>query len=126
MDLYTETILDHYEYPRHAGRLVVPTIRVREDNVLCGDYIELDCLFDSRGGLADIAFTGSGCAISQASMSLLSETVIGKTCQDIWSLSPDAIQQLIGSSITPARLRCAMLGVVALKRACEAYAKKKK
>ena len=124
MDLYTETILDHYEHPHHAGRLATPDVSVQEDNLLCGDRIQLDCAFNGRGEVCDIAFAGMGCALSQASMSLLSDFVLGKSCDELRTLSVEGVQQLVGSLITPARVKCAMLGAVAIKHACELYGKK--
>ncbi len=124
MDLYTETILDHYEHPHHAGTLAAPHVHVVEHNLLCGDRIELDCVFDVAGAIAEVAFTGSGCALSSASMSLLSDWCIGKSRADIETLSPDAVQTLIGSALTPARLKCVMLGALALKQSYEQYGKK--
>lgn len=126
MDLYTETILDHYEHPHHAGTLAAPDVHVVEHNLLCGDSIALDCAFGSEGAIADIAFVGSGCALSQASMSLLSDWCIGKSFTDIQALSPEAVQTLIGSAVTPARLKCVMLGALALKQSSEQYVKKQK
>lgn len=124
MDVYTETIIDHYEHPRHAGRLSAPDVTVQENNVLCGDSLTLDCAFSRRGELLEIAFIGNGCALSQASMSLLSEWALGKSRDEIASLSVDTVLYVLGSSITPARLKCALLGASALKRACNEYGKK--
>lgn len=124
MDLYTETIVDHFERPRHAGRLSAPDVTVQEDNVLCGDSLTLDCAFGKDGELSALAFTGNGCALSQASMSLLSEWALGKSCDEITLLSAEMVQHMLGSQITPARLKCALLGASALKRACNEYDKK--
>lgn len=124
MDLYTETIIDHYEHPRHAGRLSAPDVTVQEDNVLCGDSLALDCTFGTEGEISALAFIGNGCALSQASMSLLSEWALGKLCDEITLLSVEMVQHMLGSPITPARLKCALLGASALKRACNEYGKK--
>ncbi|MBI4253337.1 iron-sulfur cluster assembly scaffold protein [Candidatus Uhrbacteria bacterium] len=121
MDLYTETILDHYEHPHHTGTLASPDVHVAEYNLLCGDRIELDCAFTNKGAIADVAFVGSGCALSQAGMSILSDWSIGKSRNDIAALSHDDVQSMIGSPITPARLKCALLGLGALKRIYEPY-----
>lgn len=126
MDLYTETILDHYEHPHHAGALLIPDTRVAEYNVLCGDSIVLDCAFTRDGAIKDVAFTGAGCALSKASMSMLSDWCIGKTCGDIMQLSQKSVQELIGSPIIPGRLKCVMLGASALWQSCEQYGKKHK
>ena len=121
MDLLYRNRLDHYEHPHHAGHLAAPDVRVREDNVLCGDSIILDCSFNQAGELSDLAFAGSGCALSQASMSILSDSIIGKKCQEIDALDAHMMQVLLGSTIAPARLKCAMLGIAALKRACKEH-----
>lgn len=126
MDLYTETILDHYEHPHHAGVLPSPDTHVVEYNVLCGDSIVLDCAFARDGAIKDVAFTGAGCALSQASMSMLSDWCIGKPYSDIVRLTPKSVQEVIGSSIIPGRIKCVMLGAVALRRSCELYGKKYK
>lgn len=124
MDLYTETILDHYEHPHHAGTLPASDTHVVEYNPLCGDSIELDCMFSRDGRVKDVAFAGTGCALSKASMSMLSDWCIGKSCSDIAGLTPKSVQEVIGSSIIPGRIKCVMLGAVALRRSCELYDKK--
>ena len=121
MDLYTETILDHYEHPHHTGTLASPDVHVVEHNLLCSDRIELDCILTNTDAIADVAFVGSGCALSQAGMSILSDWSIGKSRDEIAALSPDDVQVMIGAPITPARLKCALLGLGALKRIYETY-----
>lgn len=126
MDLYTEIILDHYEHPHHAGTLHSPDTHVVEHNLLCGDRIELDCQFAQDGTIKDVAFFGTGCALSQASMSLLSDWCIGKTRDDITALSPKVVQELIGSPIIFGRIKCVMVGAAALQQSCETYGNKQK
>lgn len=117
MDLYSETILDHSRYPHHAGSLTSPTARIAEHNPLCGDTIQLDVAFDEEGRLIDLAFNGSGCAISQAAMSLLSDDVLGKHSAEIVSLAASSALALLGVTLAPARVQCALLGFTALKKA---------
>ena len=64
MDLYAEEILDHYKHPRHYGHLDAPTLVFHDRNPLCGDEIELELKIED-GKVADIAFTGHGCAVSR-------------------------------------------------------------
>src|SRR5438105_7182918 len=78
-DLSREIILDHYQNPRNHGRLEHPTLANRGYNPLCGDEIELSLLVDpSDERICDVAFSGRGCSISQASASMMTELVKGK------------------------------------------------
>ena len=115
-ELYTETILDHFQHPRHTGTLSRPSARVTEHNPLCGDTITLDVAWDAAGVVSDLAFTGQGCAISQAAMSLLSETVLGKNAEQIEEVSFSEVENLLGVRLSPARVTCALLGLAALKK----------
>ncbi|MDO8499269.1 MAG: iron-sulfur cluster assembly scaffold protein [bacterium] len=116
MDLYSETILDHYQNPHHGGSLPNPTVTVVELNPLCGDSIQLD-LRVKNGAVEDIGFTSSGCAISQAAMSLLSDEIIGKKISALAKLKPQKIYDLLQVPISPGRVKCALLGLVALQQA---------
>ncbi|MEK7618910.1 MAG: iron-sulfur cluster assembly scaffold protein [Patescibacteria group bacterium] len=122
LDLYSETILDHYQYPRHRGSLPHPTLRASESNPLCGDSLTLEVTLDEKSRLTDIAFSGAGCAISQASMSLLSETLVGKTVRELDVLAPEDVFRLLGVPISPARQSCALLGFSTLKKMIVDYA----
>ena len=78
-ELYQEVILDHSRRPRNFGELPDAAIRVHGDNPACGDEIHLGVKFDGDGGLEDIKFAGHGCAISQASASLMTMKLKGKS-----------------------------------------------
>ena len=78
-ELYQEVILDHSRRPRNFGELPDAAVRVHGDNPACGDEIHLAVKFDGGGGLEDIKFTGRGCAISQASASLMTMKLKGKS-----------------------------------------------
>jgi len=78
-ELYQEVILDHSRRPRNFGELPDAVVRVHGDNPACGDEIHLAVKFDGAGGLEDIKFTGRGCAISQASASLMTMKLKGKS-----------------------------------------------
>jgi nitrogen fixation protein NifU and related proteins len=77
-ELYQEVILDHSRRPRNFGELPDASVKVHGDNPSCGDEIHLAIKFDNNGGLQDIKFTGHGCAISQASASLMTMKLKGK------------------------------------------------
>jgi nitrogen fixation NifU-like protein len=115
-DIYREQILDHARHPRNFGHLPAPTVVREERNPLCGDQIRLE-LAISDDVITDVRFTGRGCAISQASASLLTEAIKGKPVAEAKQFSKDDLLELIGIPLThnPTRLKCALLSLKALK-----------
>lgn len=116
MDVYAENILDHYKHPRHTGELQAPTVRHREQNISCGDDLTIDLLLKDDK-IADIKWQGQGCAISQASMSLLSEELINKTLIEAEGMNKDSVLALLGVPVGARRLKCALLSLHTLKNA---------
>jgi nitrogen fixation NifU-like protein len=114
-DFYRENILDHYRKPRNKGRLENATHTHQEHNPLCGDEIRIDLLVNSQGIIEDVRFEGHGCAISQASASMLTEMVQGKSVEEAKQLSKEDILQALGIPIGPVRLKCALLSLKVLK-----------
>lgn len=113
-DLYREAILDHYQNPRNYGTLENATISYEEDNPVCGDHIRLDLIVqDNR--VTDVRFSGHGCAISQASASMLTEAIVGKTLDELKSLDKQFILDMLGIPLGPVRLKCALLSLKVLK-----------
>ena len=121
MDLYSENILHHYKNPRNRGRLETPTIWAEDSNPLCGDKIRIDLRIDETGKINEIVFSGEGCAISQASASMLTEMVEGKNLNEAAAINNENIYEMLGVSISPARVKCALLGLVTLKKALTLY-----
>lgn len=117
MDLYTEIILDHYKNPQRHGTLEYPTARVMEYNPLCGDKIQIDLKVGKDGKVEDIVFSGTGCAISQAATSMLMEELLGKTLKEIKKMQNEIIYDMLKVTISPGRVKCALLGLVAAKKA---------
>ena len=117
MDLYTEIILDHFKNPRNKGEIKNATISITDTNPLCGDKIKIDLLLDSKKCIKKVAFTGNGCAISQAASSLLMDTLVGKSLNEIEKLKKEDIYKLLNVKISPGRSKCALLPLVALKKA---------
>ena len=107
-DLYRDYILDHYKHPHNFGVLTTPTVSYEGANPLCGDRITM-MLGLVDGVVTQVAFTGRGCAISQASASMLTDEIKGKTVVQVQALTPDAVLDLLGIEISPARLKCALL-----------------
>ena len=112
--LYREAILDHYKYPRHKGHLDNPDVSYFDHNPFCGDEITLELKIED-GMVVDAAFDGRGCAISQASASMMTEEIIGKSLDELKSWTKDDILELLGIEIGPVRLKCALLPLKALK-----------
>jgi nitrogen fixation NifU-like protein len=116
-DFYRDFILDHYRNPRNFGHLEKPDAVAEDLNPLCGDQIRIELQLDGGGKVTDVRFSGKGCAISQASVSMLTDTVKGKTLEEIAKLSKDVVLENVGIGISPTRMKCAMLGLKVLKSA---------
>jgi nitrogen fixation NifU-like protein len=119
-ELYRDFILDHYRNPRNSGTIESPDATFEDNNPLCGDRIRMDIKLQD-GVISDIRFKGRGCAISQASASLLTETVKGKKLSDIAKISKEEVLENLGIKISAARLKCALLGLKVLKQALALY-----
>jgi nitrogen fixation NifU-like protein len=117
-DYYREVILDHYRHPRNAGTLDQADIHAADSNPLCGDKVELFLKLGEDGRVSAVRFTGRGCAISQASASLLTEMIEGKTLEELKQFGKDDVLEVLGlTSISPARMKCAMLSLRVLHQA---------
>lgn len=113
-DLYRENILEHYQNPSNFGTIDQPDITYEDTNPLCGDRIRIDVRIQD-GKIADIKFSGRGCAISQASTSILTEMVMGEDIESVRDLSAQDILDELAIPISPARVKCALLGLKVLK-----------
>lgn len=113
-DLYRENILDHYRHPRNYGEIDQATIVQHEHNPLCGDQLSIYLLVENER-IVDVKFKGKGCAISQASASMLSEELAGKSVDEAKAFDKQTILDLLGIPIGPVRLKCALLSLKTLK-----------
>ena len=118
-ELYREIILDHYKHPRNAGRVEAPTHEHKEHNPSCGDIIEMTLMVGKNETVDDVKFYGRGCAISQASASLLTEAVKGKTVAEVRALDQDALFKLLAVPVHGSRIKCALLSLKTLHKALE-------
>jgi nitrogen fixation NifU-like protein len=135
-ELYQDVILDHSRRPRNFGELPDAAVLVHGDNPACGDEIHLAVKFDTSGGLQDIKFTGRGCAISQASASLMTMKLKGKSREEVLEMlrafhdlvtdetgeAPKTLGDLRvmgGVRNFPQRVKCAMLAWRAVEQALE-------
>ena len=112
--LYREAILDHYKHPRRKGHIDAPDIHYHDTNPFCGDEITIE-LKVTDGVVVDAAFDGRGCAISQASASMIMEEIVGMSITDLKGWGKEDILELLGIEIDPVRLKCALLPLKALK-----------
>jgi len=115
MSPYEEVILDHWKNPRNKGRLPDPDLVGVEVNPLCGDAVRLE-LKVTEGKVADVRFEGQGCAISQASASLLTELIRGRTLEELRNMKDEELLSALGGVIQT-RLKCALLPLQALRKA---------
>jgi nitrogen fixation protein NifU and related proteins len=121
-DLYRDYILEHYRRPHNFGILSAPSVSLEGANPLCGDRITLQ-LRVANGRLEEVGFTGRGCAISQASASLLTDEIKGKPMSEVEGFGAADLLDLLAIEISPARLKCAMLSHETLRRALEELGK---
>ena len=113
-DLYKDIIIDHYQNPRNFGDLENPTVKKRLENALCGDMVEMQVkIYDNK--IDDLRFKGIGCAICIATSSMLTEKVKGMTLSDIEKLNKDDILNMLGVTLMPNRMKCALLPLEVLK-----------
>ena len=124
-DIYREIILDHYRNPRNKGKLLDADVSIHDSNPLCGDEIDIHMKVEGDK-IKDIKFEGRGCAISQASASMLTEMVMHKPLTSVKDLAKDDILENIGlANLGPARIKCALLALKVLKLGMVNYLAKK-
>lgn len=117
MDMYREIILEHYKHPRNFGHLPHATATADAYNATCGDKIVMEILLDNSKTIKDIRFSGVGCAISQAAASMLTEKVMGMKQNDVMNLKAKNIFDMLGTTLTPSRTKCATLPLEVLQKA---------
>lgn len=121
--LTREELLDHAKHPRNRGALPNAGIVQEETNPLCGDVVTMHAVPDAqRSKLAAVSFTGSGCIISQAAASLLTEHAAGKSFDQIHRLGRSDMEALIQGVVSPSRVKCMMLALIALQKGLRRHA----
>ena len=136
-ELYQDVILDHSRHPRHFGPLADATHVGEGHNPLCGDRVKIYLLLDTNNRVADIKFEGNGCAISQASASLMTDMIVGRTVEEAEKLmggflqlvkgedteltgdDRERLEVMAGVSAFPMRVKCATLAWHTMKSALE-------
>ncbi|GAA0650222.1 iron-sulfur cluster assembly scaffold protein [Salarchaeum japonicum] len=121
-DMYRQQILDHYKNPRNYGELPDPTFTHEGYNPSCGDEIEFDVtLADDGETIETVAWDGDGCAISQASASMLSGKLPGMTLDEVDDLDRDDVLEMLGVEVTPMRIKCAVLAEKVVQDGARVY-----
>ena len=121
-EIYKEIILDYYRNPRNYGKLEKFDISAHDSNPLCGDEIEMQIKVSDGGKIGEILFSGKGCAISQASSSMLTELAKGKPLDWVRELSKEDVLKMLGNpELGPARIKCALLGMKVIKMGVYGY-----
>ncbi|MGI0147952.1 MAG: Fe-S cluster assembly sulfur transfer protein SufU [Thermoplasmata archaeon] len=115
--MYQEQILDHYKHPRNKGPLPGASLNGRDSNPLCGDEVILHLKVDGSHRITEVRFEGQGCAISQASASMLTTMLKGTTVPDAEALDREAVLKQLGIPLSAVRLKCALLSLHVLKLA---------
>lgn len=113
-DMYREIILDHAKNPRHPGVLDPADVDYEDHNPLCGDRLHLTMRVDENNVITDVAWEGEGCAISQATASMLGDEILGKSLDEVKQLSKDDILEMVGIPLTMNRVKCALLSLKVL------------
>ena len=125
--LYQEELMDHFRYPRNKKKIENPDFSSGQQNPSCGDtvFVEGKVAKDEKGVMrvVDIGFGGSGCVISQAAASMLTEKCIGKTVDEVLSINKDDILGMVKLKLGPLRMHCALLCLEALKDALRKFTK---
>jgi nitrogen fixation protein NifU and related proteins len=117
-NLYRDFILEHYREPHNRGVLDPNDLEFADSNPTCGDELTMTLRLDGAGErIADVAFDGRGCAISQASASIMTDELRGMSLDDVRGMDPREVVANLGVPIGPARLKCALLGYKVLQGA---------
>lgn len=120
MNLYQELLMDHYKQPRNYGQLAQYDFSTGDYIPSCGDAISMQGRF-ANGVLQEIAFMGKGCVISQATASLLTQYAKGKTIEQLQAMNADDVQTLIGVTLGPLRIKCALLPLFVLQQGIQQF-----
>ena len=115
MNPYGAIVQEHFRNPRNYGSLDAPDIRHEEVNPLCGDRVRIEMNIGPDETVAEVRFQGDLCMIGKAASSLLTEMIAGVSVVSVAALPETRLLEVIGFPVPPARLKCALLPLVALR-----------
>ncbi|MBI2122506.1 MAG: iron-sulfur cluster assembly scaffold protein [Candidatus Sungbacteria bacterium] len=114
--IYRDFILSHHKNPQNYGLQEDFDIEIKGSNMICGDSMAVRLKF-AGDTVAGVSFESDSCVVSRAAASLTSEYIKGKTRDEIWAISPEKVSELLQISLTPSRLKCAMLFLDTIRKA---------
>lgn len=118
---YIEIIMDHYEHPRHKGRMEDADIQLGGGNPGCGDLITMYLKVGNDGRIERASFEGEGCTISQAGGSIIAEMIEGMTLDQVKDLGTQTMIEEMGPDVVKSRVRCATLALGTVQAAIDEY-----
>lgn len=119
-EIQAEIVLEHYREPHNYGKIEDASVSLTESNPVCGDTVNISLLIED-GVVTDIKFVGKGCSISQASASMLTDRVLGKSLEELKKMGEDAVLEMIGLNLGPSREKCALLSFNTLQKCISHY-----
>lgn len=119
-DMQAEIVLEHYREPHNYGTLENATVSMTESNPVCGDTVNISLLIED-GAVKDVKFVGKGCSISQASASMLTDRIMGKSLEELKEIDEESIIDMIGLKLGPSREKCALLSFNTLQKCIKEY-----
>lgn len=122
---YKEELMEHFKYPHNKKKLENPDFSSGQENPSCGDTISIEGKISKDGKIVEVCFEGSGCVISQATASMLTDKCKGKSLDEILKMTSQDVLQMLGLELGPVRLRCALLSLQALQSALLKFKSKK-
>lgn len=123
MSVYNDVVMEHFRNPKNYGRLEKYDFTTGDQNPSCGDSIVIDGRVEG-GKVVALGFESHGCAVNKASASMVTQAALGKTPDEILALDKNFVLGLLGLELGPNRIKCAMLGLMALQQGVAAYKKK--
>jgi len=118
---YVENILDHYDHPRHKGRMPEADVQLGGGNPGCGDLITVYLKVSEDERIEAVSFEGEGCTISQAGGSIVTELIDGMTLDEVKELGLPTMIEEMGEDVVKSRVRCATLALGTVQAAIDRY-----